>query len=154
MSEINNTPANNQDGLGGDREAKLLRVITELEGRIEEHKLAEQSFRSQIEFLGAAVMKWSNTWERVRTSLNEFFEEGDLNEGSPLDDWLIEEFNLDVTEEHDVTYTCTWSGTVTVKKGADLSDLLKETDIEWDFDVQLDGETVGNLSLDGGEFDY
>ena len=115
---------------------------------------AVKASKNREEFLAASVVKWSKSWEAVKEQLTEFFEDGSLNEGSPLDDYLIEEFEIVTTEEVDVTLTITYSGRVTIQKGADLGDLCLESSPDYDVNVELDGDTIGNLTLDGTDYDY
>jgi hypothetical protein len=141
MSEINNQPT--------------LATTEELIAEVTRLTEALSASKTQIEFLGAHLEKWSKSWEAVETALEVFLEDGLINEGEDaLSDYLIETFDLSTTEEHEVTLTITYSGTIVTKKGAELGNLCLENEPSWSANVEIDGEIVGELSLDGTDYDY
>jgi hypothetical protein len=94
-------------------------------------------------------------WAHIQNRLDQFMTKGLINEGEDdLSDYLIETFELATTEEHEVTLTITYSGTIVTKKGAELGDLCLEREPSWSANVEIDGEIVGELSLDGTDYDY
>ena len=66
---------------------------------------------------------------------------------------LVELFEIEFTEEVEVTFTMKWASTITIKKGADLNDLEVESSLPYELAVTLDGETH-HLGTDYEEFDY
>lgn len=133
---------------------RLREELTEVEGKVKEFEEALTASKNREEFLAAAVNKWSRSWEAVREQLTEFFEDGVLMAGSRLDDYLIEEFEIQTEEEVEVTLTITYSGKVTIPKGADLGNLVMESEPDYDVNLVLEGDTIGNLTFDRTEYDY
>lgn len=104
----------------------------------------------------AAVNEWQKKWERAAMLFEASLEENgvDTDDLSENDRALVEMFGIEFTEEIEVTLTITYSGSITVKKGADLDDLCLEDEPAWDVNIELNGDTVGNITLDGTEYDY
>jgi hypothetical protein len=164
MSEINNTPSNTTlnavitEALEQQKKrADLLELaLTEAEGKAKELEEALACSKNREEFLGSAVTKWATEWQKAKTLLEASFEE----DGVDTDNLgysagrLVELFEIEFTEEVEVTLTITYSGRVTIKKGADLGDLCLEDEPAWDVNLELDGDTIGNLTLDGTDYDY
>lgn len=100
---------------------------------------------------------WAERFNKART----LFEASLTEDGVDTDNLgystgrLVELFEIEFTEEVEVTFTVTYSGTVTVPKGADLGDLVAEDgNFEYAVNVELNGDTVGSLTHDNEEFDY
>ena len=144
MSEINNEGSFTQ--MRNEMDVQNANTIASLKADLE-------AMTNQRDFFGSQITSWSNRWEGVRSALTEFFEEGTLNEGSPLDDYLIEEFDIETSEEVEVTVTAIWSGPITVKKGSDISDLDTSDSVPYELSVELDGETF-ELRQDSVDTDY
>jgi hypothetical protein len=111
--------------------------------------------KNREEFLGSAVTKWASEWQKAKTLLEASFEE----DGVDTDNLgysagrLVELFEIEFTEEVEVTFTMKWASTITIKKGADLNDLEVESSLPYELAVTLDGETH-HLGTDYEEFDY
>ena len=73
-------------------------------------------------FAQAAVVSWDNRFKGIKAALTEFVDEDEIVEGSPLSDYLIEEFDLEMTKEVEVKITVTCSATMTIPKNADVED--------------------------------
>lgn len=161
MSEINNTPSNttlNAVTLEALEQQKkradtLELALTEAEAKVKEFEEALACSKNREEFLGASVVKWSNSWEKVKDRLTEFYEDGTLTEGVPLDDYLIEEFEIEIDEEVEITYRASWSRTITIKKGYDLDDLELDRELPDDLKLTINGE-AHYLGRDSAEFEY
>lgn len=154
MNAENNIPEINQGGLGSKREAVLLQVIEDLERQLEDLKVFWEASKNREETLNASVEYWARQWRAVVSDLTDFYEDGTLMAGSRLDDYLIETFDIETTEEVSVTLTITYSGKVTIPKGADLGNLVMESEPDYDVNLELEGDTIGNLTLDGTDYDY
>lgn len=75
--------------------------------------------RNNFDFASQAVESWKQRFDRIKAVLQEFAEEGDITDGTALDDYLIEEFELELTEDIEIKVTLTYFGTITVPKGTD-----------------------------------
>ena len=149
MSDVNNS----------EKPAREIPDLATALNLLEQAEQERDRLKNVVEYTGEHLKRWADDWEKVRSfiqvSINrEDWSASELEE--PFWEELAEMLNLDLnlTEEVEVTFTATWSGTVTVKKGADLDGLRAVRALEWDFNVGLDGDTVGNLTLDGTDFDY
>ena len=145
MSEINNTYGS-FDKAFGETAIAAANEIASLKADLEASKTREQTLLASVDY-------WAKQWRVVEADLEAFFQDGTLNEGSPLDDYLIETFDIQTTEEVEVTVTAIWSGTVTVKRGSDISDLDTSDSLPYELSVELDGETF-ELRQDSVDTDY
>ena len=103
-------------------------------------------------FAQAAVVSWDNRFKGIKTALSEFIDEGEICEGAPLSDYLIDEFDLEVTKDVEVKITVTYSATLTVPKNADVSDFASDLAIP---DVEMRNHKVemSGLSCDDYEIE-
>jgi chromosome segregation ATPase len=162
MSEINNTPSNTTlnavitEALEQQKKrADLLELaLTEAEGKAKELEEALACSKNREEFLGSHVTKWASEWQRAKTIIEAMWEDKTDDDLEEMEERLAELFEIEFTEEVEVTLTITYSGRVTIKKGADLGDLCLEDEPAWDVNLELDGDTIGNLTLDGTDYDY
>lgn len=142
MSEFNNQPT--------------LATTEELIAEVTRLTEALACSKNREEFLGSAVTKWATEWQKAKALLEASFEEDgvDTDELGHSTSRLVELFEIEFTEEVEVTLTITYSGKVVVPKGADLGNLVMESGPDYDVNVELDGDTIGNLSLEGTDYDY
>ena len=156
MNEEMNVPEINQGGLGSKREAVLLQVIEDLERQLKDSADSVELWKSATERLKAEMASWSEKWYRAKTLFEASIEEDgvDTDDLSENMNALVQMFGIEFTEEVYLTVTVTYSGTVTVPKGAEMGDLCLEVEPDWDVNVELDGDTVGNLGLQGTDYDY
>jgi hypothetical protein len=115
-----------------------------------------ERLKNVVEYTGAHLKSWAEKWQRAKTLFEASIEEDgvDTDNLGYSTGRLVELFEIDFTEEVEVTVTITYSGTVTVPKGAEMGDLCLEVEPDWDVNVELDGDTVGNLTLQGTDYDY
>jgi hypothetical protein len=118
---------------------------------------ALEASKNREAFLGAAVQKWADEWQKAKALLEASIEEDGVdtdNLGHSLG-LLVELFEIDFYEEVDVKMTITYSGTISVKKGANLWDMTTPDRFPYAVSVAIDGvECEGTLSEDDIEFDY
>ena len=139
----------------GSEVKRTLATTEELLAEI--NRLTEKvtNLEAQRSFYVNESNEWREKWARAAMLFEASLEENgvDTDDLSENDRALVEMFGIEFTEEVEVTFTMKWSSTLTVKKGADLSDLEVESSLPYDLAVTLDGEThyLGN---DYEEFDY
>jgi hypothetical protein len=92
-------------------------------------------------FAQAAVVSWDNRFKGIKAALTEFVDEDEIVEGSPLSDYLIEEFDLEMTKEVEVKITVYYSALITIPRKSDVEDFADYLDIP------------DNLSLSKGDID-
>lgn len=119
MYELNNESVVSQDL------ATVQRQLLESEDVI-------RTLRNQLEFATGAVVSWDNRFKKITASLNEFVEEQEIVEGSPLSDYLIEEFDLEMTKTVDVVITAKFSARITIPRDADVEDYADYLDMSDD----------------------
>ena len=147
------------EGNNGDQVARDYIQATALDDANKanaELREALEASKNREAFLSASVTKWATEWQRAKALLEASFEEEGVdtdNLGYSMER-LVEMFEIEFTEVVHVTYTVTYSGMVTVKKGTEVSDLECESEPDYDLNVEVDGDTVGNLTLDHAEFEY
>lgn len=144
------------DSSVGAQFIKTQNQLNEVEAELNALKAENARLQNQFDFVSAHVTSWSKRWEKMSEYLqasidNEEWTEDELAE--PFWEHLESEFNLDLkqTEEIEISLVVTYTGTVTVPKGTDLSDLV--VDNETQLDVRLDGKDVGEVSWSEEEFD-
>ncbi len=162
MSEINNTPSNTTlnaviaEALEQQKKRAdtLELALTEAEARAKELEGELEGARNTIRFTGEHLEKWASQWQSVKSELTEYWEQEDFSDGTAFGQYLIETFEIETEEEVKVTLTITYSGKVKVAKGAELGDLCLEVSPDNEVTLELDGESVGDLTLDGTDYDY
>jgi hypothetical protein len=92
----------------------------------------------------------SRTIEKIADLITPLLEDETIEPTSYLGEQLIELLDIEMTEEIEVSLVVTYTGTITVPKGTDLSDLI--VDNETLLDVTLDGKNVGDVSWSEEEF--
>jgi hypothetical protein len=157
-SNENNSTAQNLIAEALEQQKKRADVLelalTEAEGKVKQFEEALTASKKREETLAASVDYWANQWRGVEAALTEFFEDGTLTEGVPLDDYLIETFDIQTTEVVEVTLTITYSGMATIPKGADMTNFTMEASPDYDVNIELEGDIVGNLTFQATDYDY
>lgn len=87
---------------------------------------------------------------KVAGLIQPLLEDETIEPTSWLGEELIEALDIEMTEEIEISLVVTYTGTITVPKGTDLSDLV--VDNETQLDVRLDGKDVGEVSWSEEEF--
>lgn len=87
---------------------------------------------------------------KARDLVTPLLQDETIEPTSWLGEELIEALDIELTEEIEISLVVTYTGTVTVPKGTDLSDLV--VDNETLLDVSLDGKNVGDVSWSEEEF--
>lgn len=88
--------------------------------------------KNQLAFAASAIESWAKRFNGIKSALEEFVEEGVIEEGGALSDYLIEEFDLETTKEVEVQITITCSATMTIPKNDDVEDYVDYLDIDVD----------------------
>lgn len=122
-------------------EAVMSQDLATVQRQLLESEEVIRSLRNQFEFASQAVDSWKRRFDKIKASLNEFIEEDEISEGSPLSDYLIEEFDLETTKEVEVKITVYYSALITIPRKSDVEDFADYLDIP------------DSLSLSKGEID-
>jgi uncharacterized membrane-anchored protein YjiN (DUF445 family) len=156
MSEINNEDSFAQ--MRNEMDVQNANTIASLKADLAEAQAEVDRLKNVVEYTGQHLKSWSDNWTKVQSFIqtsidNEEFSESELEE--PFWEELAELLGLDLklTEEVEVAFLQTWSGTVTVKKGEDFDTATVESELPWDLAIDINGETH-YLSQSTGEFDF
>ena len=123
-----------------------------IEGKLLYPVLSAIAHERRINEIRANVISDLNaTIAKVAELVTPLIEDETIEPTSWLGEQLIELLDIELTEEIEVSLVVTYTGTVTVPKGTDLSDLI--VDNETQLDVRLDGKDVGEVSWSEEEFD-
>jgi polyhydroxyalkanoate synthesis regulator phasin len=107
-------------------------TATEATPSIEELQQQIASLKVHAEIATQGLEGWARRFDKIKSVLEEFIEEGTLEEGGALQDYLIEEFELDTTKDVEVTITITCSATMTIPRNDDVTDYVDYLDIDVD----------------------
>jgi hypothetical protein len=108
--------------------------------------------RNNFDFASQAVESWKIRFDRIKAVLQEFIDEGDITDGNALDDYLIEEFDLELTKEVEVKITVTFSAVMTIPKDDDASDYASDLEIS-DLEMNHDTVEITSISCDNYEIE-
>jgi F0F1-type ATP synthase gamma subunit len=111
-----------------------------------------QRLQGQITYIGEHLESWKKRFDRIKETLQEFAEEGDIEEGTTLNDYLIEEFDLEMTKEVEVRITVTYSAIMTIPKDDDASDYASDLEIQ-DVEMNHDKAELTSVSCDNYEIE-
>lgn len=115
-------------------------TIAELQSRVSE-------LQDLLEVASRGVQSWANRFKTMKSQVQAWADEELLdNDEDPISVWLLEEFDVELTEEIYVTVMATYSGTITVKKGTDVSEIEVITDLPWN--LSFEGNLDSNVSYD------
>jgi hypothetical protein len=98
--------------------------------------------RNNFDFASQAVESWKQRFDRIKAALTEFADEGAIEEGNALDDYLIEEFEIELYESMDIKVTVTYEGTITVPKGADIDEIDTDYNFPWTLQMRHGGNVL------------
>lgn len=139
-------------------EIKPAREIPDLASALNLLEQAEAQ-RENLRFERDAYVKelneWRVKWGRAASLFEASLEEDgvdtdDLNENTSA---LVEMFGIEFTKEVEVRVTVTYSGTITIPKGADLYDVESGLDYYDHLTLELDSNEVGSISYDDFEIE-
>lgn len=136
--------------------AELLNKIAELETTVNELRNSLEISRKGEAFwtdvAESRKIQWAKAVDFIQASIDR--EEWTADE---LQEIFWEELaslmglNLQLTEEIEVTVTLTYSGTVTVPRGTDVSD-IQVSDEPWNIELEVDGESLeSSVTFDEAE---
>lgn len=110
-------------------------TIAELQSRVSE-------LQNLLEVASQGMQSWHDRFNRMQSKVQDWFDDGTIEEGDTVSDWLIDQFDIETTEDYSVTVTVTYQGNVTAPKGIELTDLEIMTDFPWDVTVAYKGNML------------
>lgn len=113
-------------------EAVVSQDLATVQRQLLESEEVIRSLRNTLEVASQGIESWAKRFNGIKSALEEFVEEGVIEEGGALSDYLIEEFDLETTKEVEVQITITCSATMTIPKNDDVEDYVDYLDIDVD----------------------
>lgn len=123
-------------------EAVVSQDLATVQRQLLESEEVIRGLRNTLEVASQGIESWAKRFNRIKSALAEFAEEGAIEEGNALDDFLIEEFEIELYESMDVAVTVTYAGTITVPKGASIDEIDTDYNFPWTLQMRHGGTVL------------